>query len=209
MKHRILLSAAVLLALAASAADARNVMYRYTTADGNRVFSYTLPPGQARLGYEKVDMATGRIETVAAQRSPEELALAEQQERALADCRQEIQRLFALYSVEEDIDRAQAAALDAVAKRAGQLNVNVDLAEAELERLEEQAANAERAGRAVPEDLIQRMDRGRRQIEALRQQVAAQDGERQQVEQRYQREREQFRQGKCPEPAMNVAAAAT
>jgi hypothetical protein len=205
MKNRVLLSAAALLALAASAADARNVMYRYTTPDGSRVFSYTLPPGQARLGYEKVDIATGRVESVAPQLSPEELARAERQQQALAECRQELQRLSTLYSVDGDIDRAEAAALEALHKRTGQLNVSAELAAAQLERMEAQAANAERAGRPVPEDLMKRMDSSRRQIDELHRQVAEQSQQREQVEQRYRLEREQFRQGACAEPGTDVA----
>lgn len=208
MKQRVIFSATALLIFSVSAADAGTVMYRYTSAEGSQVFSYTLPPGQARHGYEKVDMATGRVETVPAQLSPEERALVERQEQALAACRDELRHIYTLYGNEDDIDRAQAAALDVVAKRISQLKLNVDLAEAELERLQQQAANTERAGRTVPEELIRRMDRGRRQIDALENQVAEQQNQQEQLEHRFGRERERFRHGACPEPGTDVAAAA-
>jgi hypothetical protein len=217
MKTGTLFSVAALLSFALSAlsipesaaAASASVMYRYTNEDGNRVFSYTLPPEQARRGYERVDLATGRVQAVAPQLAPEDMALRERREQALAACRSELQRIHSLYSTERDIGHAQEAAQESLTRRIGQIESNATLAENELERLQLQAADAERAGRSVPPDLIRRIDHRRAQIESLHAEAALRRQEQDQSNQRYQRERDRFREGTCPEPEVaNLSEAA-
>jgi hypothetical protein len=205
MKIAPLIGAALLLSALSVTAAAANVMYRYSDAEGNRVFSYTLPADQARRGYEKVDLKTGQVETVAPELPPEALALQLQRDRAIADCRIELQRIYQLYSSERDIGRAQAVAVDSLEKRVSQIQDNIALAERELDHLQKQAANAERAGRAVAADLVATIERRQSQIEVLHQDVAQRRDERNQAEQRYRRELERFRDGTCPEPDVGVA----
>jgi hypothetical protein len=205
MKTAPLIGAALLLSALSVTAAAANVMYRYSDAEGNRVFSYTLPADQARRGYEKVDLKTGQVETVAPELPPEALALQLQRDRAIADCRIELQRIYALYSSERDIVRAQSVAVDSLEKRVSQIQDNIALAERELDHLQKQAANAERAGRAAAADLVATIERRQSQIEVLHQDVAQRRDERNQADQRYQRELERFRDGTCPEPDVGVA----
>jgi flagellar biosynthesis chaperone FliJ len=205
MKTAPLIGLALLLTSVSVTAASANVMYRYTNAEGTRVFSYTLPPDQARNGYEKVDLATGQVEAVAPELPPEVLASQLQRDQAIADCRLELQRVYALYSSERDIGHAQAVALDSLEKRVGQIHDNIRLAERELEHLQKQAANLERAGRAVTADLVATIERRQSQIEVLYQEVAQRRNEVSQAEHRYGRELERFRDGTCPEPDVDVA----
>jgi hypothetical protein len=203
MKTGTIFSVTALLAFAlfASAATApASVMYRYTNEDGNRVFSYTLPPGQARYGYERVYLGTGRVEAVAPELAPEEVAQLQRREEALAECRGELQRIYTLYSTERDIGYAQQATMESLTRRIGQLEANAALAESELERLQQQAADAERAGGPIAPGLITRIDGRRAQIETLYAEMVLRRQEQDQADQRYQRERERFRDGTCPEP---------
>jgi hypothetical protein len=208
MKTTPLIGAALLLSVlsvTAAAAATADVMYRYSDAEGNQVFSYTLPADQARRGYDKVELTTGQVETVAPELPPEALALQLQRDRAIADCRIELQRIHALYSSERDIDSAQAVAVESLEKRVSQIQDNLALAERELDHLQKQAANAERAGRAVAADLVATIERRQSQIEVLHQDVAQRRDEQNQAEQRYRRELERFRDGTCPEPDVGIA----
>jgi hypothetical protein len=206
MKNLSLVSAVLLLVGASCIAAAPASMYRYTTAEGNRVFSYTLPPEQARRGYEMVDLATGRVVTVAPELPPEELAAQLRRDQALVECQAELQRLNALYSSEREIGDARAVTLDALERRVAQIDDNIRLAERELEHLQSQAANAERAGRRVAEELVQTIQRRQIQIEVLRQEVAQRRDEQTQAGTRFARELERFRDGTCPESDVGVAA---
>lgn len=198
LSHTLSRTGAALLLAGASFTAAADVMYRYTNAEGNRVFSYTLPADQARHGYEKVDPATGKVEVVAPELSPEMLASQLQRDQALADCRIELRRINALYSSEREIGAAQVVAIEYLERRVGQIQDNIELADRELEHLQTQAANAERAGRKVAPDLIATIKRRRIQVEVLHQEVAQRREEQAQAEQRFSRELERFRDGTCP-----------
>ena len=199
---------AVLLCVALSAAAVAApggapgaVMFKFRTAEGDVVYSYTLPPGQARLGYEKVDLGTGKvIETVAPQLPPAELEARLRRERAMAECRNELERLYALYGTENDIAVAEREAVDALDRRISQIQTNVARARRELERLRAQAADAERSGAQVTGTLLERIRANESQIDQLENEIAQRRAEQAQARQRFQRERERFLDGRCPAP---------
>ncbi len=182
--------------LAASAAD--SVMFKFTDHRGDVVYSYTLPPGQARLGYEKVDVSTGQVvESVAPQLPPEELAEQLRREQALDACRAELARLHALYGSEQDIAYAEREALDSLDRRIAQIQGNLALARQEQERLSARAADAERAGRPVSQSLIDKLQRSQSQIRTLMQEVEQRRAEQGEARSRYARELQRFRDGDC------------
>lgn len=186
---------------AAPGASTGGVMFKFRTAEGNVVYSYTLPPGQARLGYEKVDLGSGKvIETVAPQLPPAELEARLRRERAMADCRDELERLYALYGTENDIAIAEREAVDALERRIGQIQSNAARVRRELERLRDQAADAERSGTQVSGTLLERIRGNEAQVDQLENEIAQRRTEQAQTRQRFQRERERFQDGRCPAP---------
>ena len=207
MKTRILVSTLVLLLSTPLPGFAANVMYKYTNDQGDRVFSYTLPPGQARHGYQKIELGTGKVlETVAPQLPPDELAEQQRREQALRDCRNELRRIYTLYGTERDIQHAEAQSLESLERRVGQLQANLAIAERERAVLQGQAADAERAGRQIPASLVDKIERSQAQIDALQAEVVQRRDEQDRAQQRYRRELERFRDGTCPEPELDVAA---
>lgn len=204
MKIVITMSLAALLSCASLAATAATFMYQYIDSQGSRVFSYTLPPGQAKHGYEKVNLSTGKVETVAPQLSAEEMVVKQRQDQAMAACQVELQRIYTLYGSERDIHHARTAALDALSKHSAQIEANQQQAEVELERLQSQAADAERAGRPVAADLVTAIERRDVQLVSLERQLALRHQEQDLAEQRYRRELDRFRDGRCPEPELEV-----
>jgi hypothetical protein len=198
--------AIVFLALAPLSAGAGTVMFKYVNESGDRVYSYTLPPGQAEHGSQKIDLDTGQvIESVAPQLPPEKLAEKLRQERALAACREELRRLNALYGSEADIERAEQQTLASLETRIGQLQTNRAQAVRELERLRSQAADAERAGAQIPQTLMVKIERSQSQLDTLAQEIDQRRAEQDQARERYRRELERYRDGTCPAPEPAVA----
>jgi hypothetical protein len=177
------------------------VMFKYRNAEGDVVYSYTLPPGQAPLGYDRVDLGTGKvIESVAPQLPPAELEARQRREKALAECRSELRRIYAMYGSENDIVAAERASVEALERRIGQIQVNLTRTRQELDRLRGQAAEMERSGSQVSGTLIDRISRNEVQAVQLESEIAQRRDEQDQARERYRHEMERFRDGRCPAP---------
>lgn len=201
MKLQRILSVGLVVLVAQAAAGANSVMYRYVNDDGDPVYSYTLPADQAELGYQKVDAETGTIlEDVAPQLPPDELAAKQRRERAMQECRDELERIYQLYGTRGDIENALEDTLSSLETRIGQLKANLRQARREQERLRSRAADAERAGRNVPRDIQENIRRGHGQIETLREEIDKREQEKLQARARYTHELERFDDGSCPAP---------
>lgn len=180
---------------------AAELMYRYADERGEPVYSYTLPPDQAPRGYQKIDAQTGQVvETVAPKLSPEEFARKREQELALQACREELERIYTLYGSERDIERALNDTLTSLNTRIDQLEGSLRQARREQDRLQRQAADAERAGRDVPRPLLRSIDSVREQIDNLQQEIEQRRREREQARTRHRHDLERYRDGTCPDP---------
>lgn len=198
--QRLILSALLLAATSGWSASG-SVMYRFSNADGDPVYSYTLPPGQAAKGYQKVDAQSGRLlETVDAQLPPDLLAEKVRREAMMAACRDELERIYQLYGKEADIQYARSQVLESLDTRISQLQANLRQAHGEQESLRAQAADAERAGRQIPRNLLDNMRRSQSQIETLVTEIDQRRDEQDLARQRYARELDRFQDGTCPEP---------
>ncbi|MFW6092338.1 MAG: hypothetical protein ACODAC_00095 [Pseudomonadota bacterium] len=202
-----ILLAAALLGAATGVAAAERVMYRFTDDSGEEVYSYTLPSDQAKDGYDKVDMTTGQVlESVAPQPSPEALAEQKRREAALAACRDELERLYALYGSEAEIEFARKEALQSLENRVEQLESNLARARERREDLSARAASAERAGRDVAPALLDRIERNRARIGSLEDSIRKRREERPEIEARFDHELARFRDGTCPDSANTGAS---
>ncbi len=208
----LVLAALVLLAAAAcwaasGWAASGSVMYRFSNDLGEPVYSYTLPPGQAAKGYDKVDVQTGRVlQTVAAQLPPDLLAEKLAREEALRDCRDELDRIYQLYGREADIAQAEQQALASLDTRISQIQANLRQARREQDRLRDQAADIERSGRQIPAPLLENIRRSQSQISSLDIEIVQRRDEQDQARARFQHELERFRDGTCPAGAPAIAA---
>lgn len=196
---KLLARLCLVLLAAAPTLGAATVMYRYVNAQGDPVFSYTLPPDQAKSGYQRIDMDTGKVvESVAPELPPDELAEKLRREKAAKACQEELYRVHQLYGSESDIDHAREEALGSLDTRIEQLEANLRLAQRQQSQLQTQAANVERAGQEIPATLLQNMDSGRSQMKTLKTEIDQRRQEQKQAEERFTRERERFRSGTCP-----------
>ena len=136
---------------------------------------------------------------VAPQLPPEQLAAKLRREKALQDCRDELDRIYQLYGTETDIEYALQETLGSLDTRIGQLQANLRQAHRERERLRTQAADAERTGREVGASLHENLQRSRSQIAALEAEIRQRGREQEAARARYAHELERFRDGTCPE----------
>jgi hypothetical protein len=182
------------------AAEARE-MYRYTNDKGNTVIDYRVPPEYVANGYEVLNEEGIVLRVV-----PRELSAAEQldwdaRQKQAAESRAEQERLrkwdeslLLRYSSIEDIEAARERALRELRIRLNILKGNKRSLKQQVENYQGQAADQERAGRAVDMALLST-------IEDLQQQIASgdrsiQDREREieVVSADYQRDIERFGQ---------------
>ncbi|WP_426116675.1 DUF4124 domain-containing protein [Pseudomonas sp. DSP3-2-2] len=151
---------------AIQAAEAPEILlYRYVDSRGVTVLDRQgVPPEYAAKGYEVLN-ARGRVVQVVP--PPPTAAELEQEQAAKAKAAADAQ-LLRQYSSVDDVDRAKArklAELDALVEvaKGNILNLN-----AQQSGLQKQAADQERAGRPVPQTLIDQLADLRAQQQSLR-----------------------------------------
>lgn len=142
-----LLSAVILMAANHACAE----LYRYTNERGAVVLDRQgVPPQHVARGYEVLNEQGRVIQVVppaptAAQRQ----RLLEERQRAEADA-----RLLRLYASVEDVERAKARKLAELESVIGIARGNLQSLRSQHASLRQQAANHERSGRRVPENLL-------------------------------------------------------
>lgn len=201
MKTIITFCSALLLLGVPLMSGAATQLYQYTNAQGEPVFDYTLPSGQEQKGYKVIDSVTGEvIREVAPVLPPDQLAEKLRRDRAMRECRDELDRIYQLYGSEADIEYALQETLESIETRIGQLQANLRQARRERDRLRAQAVDAERGGREVSQSLSDNLQRSRSQIANLEGEIALREGERVSTRSRYDHERARFLDGTCPAP---------
>ena len=183
---RIRSSALLLLGLlAATAAQAE--LYRYVDDKGVVVLDrHGVPPQFIGRGYEVLN-DQGRVTQVVppAPTAQERKLLLEAKARAETDA-----QLLRLYASVADVERAKARRLSELDSIIGITRGNLQSLRTQQANLQSQAANHERAGRKVPEQLLVQIDNLAKEQASLRRDVERYKQTRKQAEVSYGRERE-------------------
>jgi len=169
-----LVLAAGLFAPAASAAPSvgeelpPGAMYRYVNEEQRVVITNTLPREAIFLGYEIID-GQGRVLSVVEKALPEEERLRRQQETSQ---RQRDEELRKLYPTANDAERA-------LERKIASIRLNIDYAQNTMAQLNNKlaaevsaAAQHEKAGRPIPENMQATIDQFTRQIREQNAQIA-------------------------------------
>lgn len=171
----------LLLPVLAMAAPARNsvapgeVMYRYTTPDGNLALSATLTLQAIHSGYQVLDHK-GMVLKEVAPAPPEEQARRRQQMEAQRRAEEQAARdeeLRRLYAGPEDAERARERQVDALELKIGYARNTLGQLEDKRDAEISDAARAERAGRAVPDGTREAIRRYNRRMEESRAEIEA------------------------------------
>lgn len=179
-------SALLLLGLLASTA-AQAELYRYVDDKGVVVLDrHGVPPQFIGRGYEVLN-DQGRVTQVVppAPTAQERQLLLEAKARAGADA-----QLLRLYASVEDVERAKARRLSELDSIIGITRGNLQSLRTQQANLQSQAANHERAGRKVPEQLLVQIDNLAKEQASLKRDVERYRQTRKQAEMNYGQERE-------------------
>lgn len=155
MRKPALLRCSLLFGLLLPIVAGATELYRYTDDQGVIVLNRQgVPPEFIGRGYEVLNDQGRVIKVVPPAPSAEEMQrLLADKARANSDA-----QLLRLYSTPEDIDRARDRKLAELDGLIGVARSNLQVARLQQDNLQSQAADHERAGRAVPEHLLAQID---------------------------------------------------
>lgn len=168
---RFLLPGMLALALGLPADAA--TLYRYINDKGYQEIGYSIPPHLAQNGYDVIDESGRLIRRVAAQLSEEEYAIKLEQERRLEACEKAMASVHRRYETLDDIDKAEEIFEAQLKERLQNLHANLEYGETSLKKLQDDAANLERAGKTIGRNLLDNIRETETQIRNLTAQIAA------------------------------------
>lgn len=142
-----------------------DVLYRYTNAKGQMVIDQRLPPEIVPRGYSILSAKTGMVmKVVPPALSDEERQKAAAQRQKQAAQQASDEQLLKTYSTVADAERARDRQLEALDVIIGVTQGNIGRLNAQYKNEQQRAAEAERAGKEVPTDVLKSMEDVKRQI---------------------------------------------
>ncbi|BES69677.1 hypothetical protein RE428_06950 [Marinobacter nanhaiticus D15-8W] len=196
MRHvpRLALAAAVCFSLATSSALA-STMYRYKDDNGRMVISNTVPSESSTRGYEILNTQGRVVDVVEPAPTAEEIAAREAEKKRKAQAekqREEDAELLRTFSHPNDAVRALHRKLQELDSLVQLKRGNISVIESQLEEQQSKAADLERAGREVPENLTTRIERLHAQIREIEKEIAVQNMETQAIRATYEQKIERL-----------------
>ncbi|MEL0166719.1 MAG: DUF4124 domain-containing protein [Pseudomonadaceae bacterium] len=174
--NRVLSCAALTLAMLSPLGVAEE-LYRYIDDHGVVVLDRQVPPRFVGNGYEVLD-SNGRVKQVipaaptAEEREAQRLALEAKKKQDAEDA-----TLLRLYSSLADLDRAQARQIQQFENQIASARASIAELHQERETLRSQAANHERAGRAVDQAILDQLATVNAETQRQEQRIAGKQAE--------------------------------
>lgn len=177
---------------AESQSEVKKVFYRYTTNDGRKAVSQTMPPQFVRNGYEVLTLS-GQIIKVVPPAPPEADAerVAKERKAAKEQAKYDLE-LRQTYSSLADIDSAKTRNLQELVNTINILNANLASTKAQLKVQEGHAAAIERSGKTVTEDILKNIATLRAEEKDLNVQIKQREEEHQTASAKYDQARARF-----------------
>lgn len=171
MKSSKLFSLIIILTLASLSIPAQARIVCWTNKEGVKECGDKLPPEFAESGHKELDKRGFVVDETAREKTDEELV----EEKRLADIQAEQERihqeaikrdriLLDTFSNVDDIEMARDGKIAAIKLSISHTETRNKKLQAALDKLVEQAANEERAGKPATEELVKDIDSLRKQI---------------------------------------------
>lgn len=179
---------ALALALGFSAQAAAN-MYRYTDENGQIVISSTIPQEATKRGYDILSNNGRVIETIPPAPTEEEIAAREaekQRQKELAEQREQDRALLKRFS---HPDQAVKAMHRKIRELEGLIQLkrgNISVISSQLDNEQSRAADMERAGREIPEAMLEKIRRLEAQIRDIEREITSQTQEIEELRQAFE-----------------------
>lgn len=194
---RLSVSLLIVVLLTAWSAQAAGRLYRFVNSQGKVEISNSIPNDRVPLGYDVLDDAGRLILRIAPQLTPAQIKQNRQKEAEERACREAYLRVTAMYQTEADIDRFKGQAVEALQTAIANDQANLLVVRGQHAELLSQAARAERNGSTLSAILVQNIDRAKGQIKLLEKSVRDRQKEHDQIDSKFQKEREILRRGPC------------
>lgn len=195
----LLVSALLQVSYAAAKSKVQAQYYRYNNERGLPVIDETIPPEYVAGGYDIITRDGSLIRRVPRQLSEDEL-MEQGSEAARERLREEEElrlqawdeMLMLRYSSVEDINSSRDRAIRDLHIRISILKSNLMSIKAQIEREQLKAADIERSGRDVPENMTAIIDKLGREIEDTEDSIAVRRQEVDEIKASYQRDIDRF-----------------
>ncbi len=178
----------------------QKVFYRYTTNDGHKVVSQTIPPQYIRNGYELLALSGEIVKVVPpappeadAERIANERKAAKEQAKTDAELRR-------TYSSVLDIDSAKTRNLQELQNTISILQANLTSVKSQLKAQESHAASIERSGKTLSNDVLKNIATLRTEEKELNTQIKQRDTEFQASAAKYEQDKLRFIEISKPKP---------
>jgi len=172
--------------------DPNKVFYRYTTEQGNKVISQTMPPQYVRNGYEMVSIS-GEVLKVVPPAPPEADAerISKEKKAAKEQAKYDAQ-LRRTYSTASDIEGAKMRNLQELRNTINILDANLVSVRSQLKNQETLAATIERNGKTVTDDVLKNINTLRAEEKDVNAQIKQREQEYQQASDKYDQDKQRF-----------------
>lgn len=179
---------------------ADNNLYRYKNSQGTVVIDDHVPPAFTKKGYEVLNSQGHVLEVVPRQLTEDEILNLSSEEARQRNAKQEQETQLAYdrsllmrYSDHRDIEAVRDRNIKELEIRLSILRGNVINTKAQVERQQEKAANVERKGKNVPENLLNNINGLKKEIELAELDISARKIEIEAVRQQYQKDIDRLR----------------
>lgn len=189
-------------------------LYKWVDEDGNVHYGDKVPPQYSKQERKVLNDQGVQVDTLEAAKTPEQIA----EERRLEEIRREAERqkarqrahdrmLLSTFTTEDDMIMTRDGKIAAVESVIGITRGRIEKLEQAIEEDTRRAANLERAGRAVPDDLDERIAGNRERIERYERFIETKQQEQEAIRRQFEADIRRFRelksmQNKSPEEAI-------
>jgi hypothetical protein len=146
-------------------------LFRYRDENGNLVLSHTIPNEMVKRGYDIVD-EYGRLQNrVEPQLSEAAYQEKLRREKRVVDCEKALDRVRKLYQVEADIDYTEEQGLESIDQSIANQRAKLVVMTSQRADFESEAAQLDIAGQAIPNVLLDNIQRAKAQEKNLQDEI--------------------------------------
>ncbi|MFO1367565.1 MAG: hypothetical protein U1F46_01125 [Marinagarivorans sp.] len=186
------LTSLVWAAPAETSKEERAAYYRYVNDQGVKVMDHSIPPAFSQRGYEVLN-AAGRVIKVVPPALTEQDIKALEARQAVKD---EYEQLSRRYSSTQDIEEAKLRQLDRLDANIALVRGNINNLKRQIDAIGVKAAEFERAAKPVPPSLLDSLAKTKTELANTENLMVIRVAEKQQVVDKFEREKAIFTQGK-------------
>jgi DNA repair exonuclease SbcCD ATPase subunit len=180
------------LAAPTDSKEERPAYYRYVNDQGVKVMNHSIPPAFVQRGYEILNAQGSVIKVVPPALSESDIKALEARQAV----KEEYDQLSRRYSSTQDIENAKLRQLDRLDATIALVRGNINNLKRQIDGIGTKAAEYERAAKPVPASLLDSLAKTKNELATTEKLMVVRLEEKQQVVDKFEREKTIFTQGK-------------